>query len=746
MTLDIVKFLVAELSIPIKSVAAVIQLLLEGNTIPFISRYRKEATGNLDEVQIRTIQERYHYLLELEDRKKMIIESIESQGKMTEALKKQILDCMSKNILEDLYLPYKPKKRTKATIAREKGLEPLALLIISQSLTENPTLAALNFVDSEKGVNSEEDALNGALDIVAEIVSENAEVRAAVRDCFEKEGVVVSKVIEGKDAAPTKYESYYNFQEKVSKIPSHRYLAIRRGEKEEILNFNIEIPSDLILNDIKSIMKHQPKSPCSALLEKGILQAYKRHLYPSVETEMRVELKMQSDRAAVQVFAENLKHLLLGAPLGAKTVIGIDPGIRTGCKCVVIDLTGKFLENATIYPFQSAQAKEQAQNILLKMIATHQPFAIAVGNGTAGRETEAFVQDLLTKAQLLNVTLVQVSEAGASVYSASDIAREEFPDLDVTVRGAISIARRLQDPLAELVKVEPKAIGVGQYQHDVHQTLLQDKLHEVVESCVNHVGVELNTASAPLLSYVAGIGPQMALKIVKHREAKGPFKSRKDLLGISGFGPRTFEQAAGFLRVQSGQHPLDASAVHPERYELVEHLAQDLGITLKDLVGNESLIRKIPVKRYVSESVGEHTLNDIISELLKPGRDPRESFEKLQFRQDVNTLKDLTEGMVLEGIVTNVAAFGAFVDIGVHQDGLIHISELTDRFIKDPAEVVHVGKRLKVQVMEIDLDRKRISLTARIGQGQAKTPKERNKPIKKEKKGFGSQPFANLNL
>ena len=570
MTFDILKQLSAELSLPIKGVAAVIKLLTEGNTVPFISRYRKEATGNLDEVQIRTIQERYNYLLELEDRKKSILESIESQGKMTDALKAQIQACDSKNVLEDLYLPYKPKKRTKAAIAREKGLEPLALRIISQPREGSPLLEAAAFINDALGVNTVEEALAGALDIVAEILAERADIRALVREYYEKEGMVVSKVIEGKDAAPTKYELYYNFQEKVSKIPSHRYLAIRRGEKEEILNFQIEVPIESLLSEIRDIAGFKPKSPFAEELEKGIKQAFKRHLSTSVETELRVQLKMQSDRAAVQVFAENLRHLLLGSPLGPKSVIGIDPGIRTGCKCVAIDMTGKFLEHTTIYPFQSSSAKEQAQNSLLKMIKTYKPFAIAVGNGTAGRETEDFVQELLTKANLTETVLIQVSEAGASVYSASDIAREEFPELDVTIRGAISIARRLQDPLAELVKVEPKAIGVGQYQHDVHQSLLQDKLHEVVESCVNHVGVELNTASAALLSYVAGIGPQMAQKIVKYREGKGSFKSRKDLCEISGFGPRTFEQCAGFLRIRGGEHPLDASAVHPERYELVE--------------------------------------------------------------------------------------------------------------------------------------------------------------------------------
>lgn len=740
--LDLLKQLSDELALPIKGIEATIKLLIDGNTVPFISRYRKEATGNLDEVQIRNIQERYAYFLELEDRKKVIIDSIESQGKMTESLKVQIQSCNVKNQLEDLYLPFKPKRRTKAAIAKEKGLEPLALRIISQPTEGDPHQEASSFIQAEKDLNTIEEVLAGALDIVSEIIAERADVRALVRDYFEREGIVVSRVIEGKDTAPTKYELYYNFREKVSKIPSHRYLAIRRGEKEEILNFHIEVPVDDLLNEIKLITDYNPKSPFAEEFLKGLIQAFKRHLSPSVETEIRVQLKMQSDRAAVQIFAENLRHLLLGAPLGAQTVIGIDPGIRTGCKCVTIDATGKFLENATIYPFQSSSLKEQAQSILLKMITSYKPYAIAVGNGTAGRETEAFVQELLTKANVQNVILIQVSEAGASVYSASDTAREEFPDLDVTVRGAISIARRLQDPLAELVKVEPKAIGVGQYQHDVHQTLLQDKLHEVVESCVNQVGVELNTASAALLSYVAGIGPQMAQKIIKYREAQGSFKSRKDLYEISGFGARTFEQSAGFLRVRGGEHPLDGSAVHPERYALVEHIAKDMGVSLQKLICNNDFIQKIEIKRYLSNSVGEHTLNDIILELQKPGRDPRDNFVKLQFHKDIHSIQDLKAGMVLEGVVTNVAAFGAFVDIGVHQDGLIHLSELTDRFIKEPSEVVHVGKRLKVEVLAVDLERKRISLTAKIG--QSRKVKEELKPLKKEKKSFNSNPFASL--
>ncbi|MBS4166414.1 Uncharacterized protein NEOC65_001500 [Neochlamydia sp. AcF65] len=742
MAINVFNFLVAELALPAESIQAVIKLLTEGNTIPFISRYRKEVTGNLDEVQIRAIQERYNYLLELEERKKSIIESVELQGKMTDSLKIQIQNCFSKAILEDLYLPYKLKKRTKAALAKEKGLEPFALRIMEQPIAGHPLEEATAYIDAKKGVSSIEEVLAGALDIVADSIATTPKVRAYVRECFENEGVVVSRVVEGKESAASKYEVYYAFQEKVSKIPSHRYLAIRRGEKEEILNFHIEVPEENLQNTIKSIIKYNSRSPFAELLEKGAIQAFKRYLLPSVETEIKVQLKMQSDRTAIEVFAENLRHRLLDAPLGPQVVIGIDPGFRTGCKCVVIDKTGKFIDYKTIYPFQSTTAKEQAREILLQMINTYPPYAIGVGNGTAGRETEAFVQEVLTKGNLSKIILLAVNEAGASVYSASDIAREEFPELDVTIRGAISIARRLQDPLAELVKVDPQAIGVGQYQHDVNQPLLKDKLHEVVESCVNHVGVELNTASAALLSYVAGIGPQMALKIVKHREAQGPFKGRKDLKNVPGFGARTFEQSAGFLRVRAGEHPLDGSAVHPERYEVVEHIAKDIGVPLNALIGNENYIHKIEIKRYISGSLGEPTLKDIIAELQKPGRDPRETFEKLQFRHDVKTIQDLKNGMILEGIVTNVAAFGVFIDIGVHQDGFIHISELADRYVRDPSEVVHVGKRLKVRVLAVEVDRKRISLTARTG--EANRTKKEKEPVKKEKKSFSSNPFANL--
>jgi uncharacterized protein len=706
-----------ELGIPERGVAAVVKLLAQNATVPFIARYRKEATGGLDEVQIRDIQEKRTYLLELEERRAAVIDEIRKQGKLTPELEAKLRAVSTKAVLEDLYLPYKPKRRTRAMIAKERGLEPLALRILAQPREGDPRGEAGAFVDASKEVPTVEDALKGARDIVAEVLAEHAEARALVRDAFEKEGVLRTTAVPEKTQEPTKFEQYYDFEEPIAQIPSHRFLAIRRGEKEGILRTEIALEAERTVPKLEAMMKLDRRSPFAAELELAVLDGYKRLLVPSVENDVRVELKMKADRAAVDVFADNLKHLLLAAPLGAKTVIGVDPGIRTGCKLAVLDATGKFLENTTIYPGQGAGKDEEARRAVVAYAKKYEPFAFAVGNGTAGRETESFVRKALAEAGMTTVLVVPVSESGASVYSASDLAREEFPDLDLTVRGAISIGRRLQDPLAELVKLDPKSIGVGQYQHDVHQPLLGRKLGEVVESCVNHVGVELNTASAQLLSYVAGVGPSLAKKIVKHRDDKGRFGSRKELLEVSGLGPRAFEQCAGFLRIHGGGHPLDASAVHPERYALVERMAADLGVSVAELVGNKEKVRAIELRRYVSDEVGEPTLRDILAELEKPGRDPRASFEPPKFRDDVTTLEDLKEGMILEGVVTNVTAFGAFVDVGVHQDGLVHVSRLSDRFVRDPAEVVKVGDKLKVKVLEVDLARKRISLSARMDEG-----------------------------
>lgn len=713
--------LVDELSITPRQISAVATLLAEGNTIPFIARYRKEVHGNLDEVQISKIQERLAYYRELEERKNTILKSIDEQGKLTDELKQKIISCMSKTTLEDLYLPYKPKRRTRAMIAREKGLEPLAKSILEQG-KEDIELLAQTYIDVEKGVETAQDALAGARDIVAEIIAENADVRGFVRQTFFEQGKISSDVVDPKPVEPTKFEQYYEFSEKLSEIPSHRFLAIRRGQEEKVLRVKIICESDGIIKRIAEMYHVNEYSPAAEQMREAIEESYKRLIAPSVEIDVSVEIKMKSDRAAVEIFAQNLRNLLLQAPMGEKKVIAIDPGLRTGCKCVALDATGKFLETCTIYPTQGERKEVEAKVDLCKLVSKYRPYAIAIGNGTAGRETETFVRNTLKEANVQDTIVVSVNESGASVYSASEIARDEFPDLDLTIRGAISIGRRLQDPLAELVKIDPKAIGVGQYQHDVHQPLLVAKLDDVVVSCVNHVGVEINTASAPLLTRVSGIGSTMAKKIVAYRNEHGAFTSRKQLSKVPGMGPKTFEQAAGFLRIHEAEHPLDASAVHPERYALVEQMAKDLGVDLKTLIGNSDWVDKIKISNYVSQDVGEPTLRDIVAELKKPGRDPRATFEKPAFRDDVTEIEHVKEGMVLEGVVTNVTAFGAFVDIGVHQDGLIHVSELSDRFIKDPAEVVKTGDRLKVRVLSVDKMRRRISLSAKMQHASGARP------------------------
>ena len=727
-----------------------VALLADKNTVPFIARYRKEATGGLDEVQIRAIEERRAYLTELDDRRAAIAASIEEQGKLTAELRARIDACSTKAELEDLYLPHKRQRRTRGMIARERGLEPLADRILAQPTSGNPAIEAAAFVDPEKDVADVDAALAGARDIVAEIAAENATVRAAARQMFTDQGELVSKAVPKNTKQPTKFEQYYDFREPVKTIPSHRFLAIVRGERDKVLRAHVEVDSARLTRDIERTMGLVASSPFAAQLAEAIRDGYKRLLAPSVENDVRAELKRRSDRDAVDVFADNLRNLLLAAPLGSKAVIGIDPGLRTGCKCVAVDQTGKFLDHLTIYLVGgnlSAAASDFA-----RFVKIYRPVTIAVGNGTGGRETELFVRKLLRDTGVLDLFVVQVNEAGASVYSASDVAREEFPDLDLTVRGAISIARRLQDPLAELVKIEPKAIGVGQYQHDVYQPLLQKKLTEVVESCVNRVGVDINTASAPLLSYVAGIGSSIAKKIIVHREQNGAFASRKQLLKVSGLGPRAFEQAAGFLRIRGGGHPLDASAVHPERYGLVARMAADLNVELAELVGDSTLARRIDITSYTGEGVGEPTLRDIVAELDKPGRDPREEFEPPKFRDDVNSLEDLQEGMRLEGVVTNVTAFGAFVDVGVHQDGLVHVSQLADRFVKDPKDVVKVGDKLAVRVLDIDLARRRISLSARKeGGGKRRSDKSRGETDGSNRRerssdgeGYRNNPFAAL--
>ncbi|MBB64734.1 MAG: RNA-binding transcriptional accessory protein [Waddliaceae bacterium] len=751
MSFDPIAQIAQELHLSNEQVKAVVLLLDDGNTIPFVARYRKEATGNLDEVQIRLIEERLKYLRELQDRKETIIESIESQGKLTDALKKKILECESKNTLEDLYLPYKPKRRTRAQIAKEKGLEPLAQIILAQPLEGDPELEAQAYISEEKELSDIAAVLKGARDIVAEHISEQVDLRAYVRECFQNEGRVVSKVRKGIEEK-TKFEQYYDFDEAVNKIPSHRYLAIRRGEREKVLRMHVEVDDESVVAELLRRSDYHSESPFAQQFKQALEDGYSRLVQPSVESDVCVDLKMESDRAAVDIFAENLRTVMMGAPLGGKTVIGIDPGLRTGCKCAVVLETGKFLATETLYLSRGAAGEAKAAADFAKLVKTHRPFAIAVGNGTGGRETETFVRDQLKLLEKTDIVVVQVSESGASVYSASDIAREEFPDLDLTIRGAISIARRLQDPLSELVKVEPKSLGVGQYQHDVYQPLLDGKLHEVVESCVNQVGVELNTASAPLLSYVAGIGDSLAKKIVAYRESNGAFHNRKELLKVPGLGAKTFEQSAGFLRLHQSDNPLDASAVHPERYDIVMKMAGELGVALGDLIGSRDLVKKIDCERYMSDDLGLLTLQDIVEELQKPGRDPRDAFEMPCFREDIREMSDLRLDMVLEGIVTNVTAFGAFVDLGVHQDGLIHVSELSDKFVKDPSQVVKAGQKIRVRVLEVDLDRKRIALSARMGgevrsnpsQSPSKAKTERNRLVKsnrEKKEKFAHNPF-----
>ncbi|HMJ56862.1 MAG TPA: Tex family protein [Polyangiaceae bacterium] len=703
-----------ELSLALPSVQAIVRLLKEGGSVPFIARYRKEQTNGADEVQIRAIEEKRTYLLELIERRQTILQEIQTQGKLTKELRAQIESCFVKSALEDIYLPYKPKRRTRAMIARERGLEPLASRILAQPTVGDPSAEAAAFVDAEKGVADLKAALAGARDIVAETVAENADVRSFVRDAFRREGVLVCRAVPEKTKEPTKFEMYYDFQEKLATLPSHRFLAIRRGESEGVLRSTVEVEKEPAAQRACAILRHNARSPFAESLRLAVDDAVSRLLFPSIENEVCVEAKLAADRDAVGVFAENLRRLLLAPPLGRRVVLGIDPGQRTGCKCVVVDDTGKLQGHQLINLVQGAAALAHAKKIVTKMMDDHHPYAIAVGNGTHGRETADFCRDLLKElGRAGEAIVVLVSESGASVYSASDVARDEFPDLDLTVRGAISIARRLQDPLAELVKIDPKAIGVGQYQHDVYQPLLKRKLDEVVESCVNAVGVELNMASAPLLAKVAGVGPSLARKIVKHREEHGAFRARQDLFAVSGFGAKSFEQCAGFVRLAGAVHPLDTSAVHPERYALVERIAEDAGVALTDLIGHSETVGRIPWDRYVSGDVGMPTLDDIRKELVKPGRDPRDRFEPPQFRDDVRKLEDLVAGMVLEGVVTNVTAFGAFVDVGVHQDGLVHVSQLADRFVKDPHQAVKVGDKLTVRVIEVDLVRKRIALSAR---------------------------------
>lgn len=723
-----------ELNIAPKSVEATLELLAEGGTVPFISRYRKEATGSLDEVAITKIRDRSIQLDELDKRRESIIKSIKEQGKLTAELEAKINDAETMTVLEDLYLPYKPKRRTKATIAKEKGLEPLAELIFKQEIGD-PDKEAELFVNLEKDVKDLNEALAGARDIIAEWVSENQEARGKLREVFYKQGTVRSRVVPGKEEEGQKYKDYFEFEEAIAKVPSHRLLAMRRGEKEMFLMLDIEPAEETSLELLEGIFV-KGRSAASGQVKTAVKDSYKRLLRPSIETEVRLGSKKKADDDAIQIFAENLRQLLLAAPLGQKAVLSIDPGFRTGCKVVCLDRQGKLLANENIYPHEPQRKVAEAISIIKRLCETHQVEAIAVGNGTAGRETETFVRTIDFGR---SIPVIMVNESGASIYSASDVAREEFPDYDVTVRGSVSIGRRLMDPLAELVKLDPKSIGVGQYQHDVDQNALKSSLDDVVISCVNNVGVEVNTASKQILTYVSGLGPQLAQNIIDYRNQNGAFKSRNDLKKVPRMGEKAFEQAAGFLRINNGDNPLDASAVHPESYHIIDKIAKDLKASVADLMKKSDLRKLIDLKSYVTDTIGLPTLQDILKEIEKPGRDPREKFEVFEFASGIEKPEDLKIGMKLPGIVTNITKFGVFVDVGVHQDGLIHISHLADKYVSDPSEVVKVHQKVEVTVIEVDLARKRIALSmkgnvATEGPKKSKDKKETEKEVSFEDK------------
>ncbi|QNI30911.1 RNA-binding transcriptional accessory protein [Alloacidobacterium dinghuense] len=734
---EILLHIAQTLNLPVRGLASVIELLDEGGTVPFIARYRKEATGNLDEVQIRNIEEKLAYFRELEDRRTTILSSISEQGKLTDELKARIEAILDKSELEDLYLPYKPKRRTKATIAREKGLERLAQYLWAQQPgAQTLDSMAPMFVNAEFGVTTVEDALEGARHIVAEWISEVADLRKALRQLMFDEGVVISRKSLDASDEHEKFKMYYEYKEPVKTIPSHRMLAIRRGESENVLYFLIELETQRPLAVIQSHVLRQA-GDWTRQLELACEDAWQRLLNSSIQAEIRLELKQRSDVEAIQVFRDNLYHLLLAPPAGPISVLGIDPGLRTGCKIAVVDETGKMLAHDVIYPHTSKHGIAESNQKLENLLRQHNVRAIAIGNGTASRETDSFVRDFLREKQLHEIFSVTVSESGASVYSASDIARQEFPDLDLTVRGAISIARRLQDPLSELVKVDPKSIGVGQYQHDVDQRRLQESLENVIESCVNRVGVDLNTSSWTLLRYVAGVTERTAINIVNHRNENGRFRSRAEILEVSGVGPKTFEQAAGFLRIRNGDNPLDMTAVHPESYPVVEQIAQSLQTPIGEIIRSPELLEKVDRTQL---KAGAFTLNDILDELRKPGRDPRDKFVAPNFHEGVREISDLQVGMVLEGIVTNVTKFGAFVDIGVHQDGLVHISELSNRFIKEPSEAVKAGQIVKVKVLSVEEKTRRISLSMKALMEPGR------QPAPKAKQPAKSQPTLNDKL
>jgi uncharacterized protein len=729
----------AELHIGNAQVSATAQLLGEGATVPFIARYRKEVTGTLDEVQITDIRDRLSQLAELDKRREAILKSLTERQLLSDELAAKIAAAGTLAVLEDIYLPFRPKRRTRATVAREKGLEPLAQQIFAQAEGFDPLAAAAAFVDPEKGVASAEEALAGARDIIAEWVNENEQARARMREFFTERALFQAKVITGKETEGSRYRDYFDWEEQAAKAPSHRILAMRRGEKEEFLTLRV-VPPETEAISLLDAMFVKGNGPVAEQVRMAVEDGYRRLLANSMETEIRMAAKKRADAEAIRVFADNLRQLLIAPPLGQKRLLAIDPGFRTGCKLVCLDAQGKLLHCNAIFPHLSERARSEAAETVRMLCARFRIEAIAIGNGTAGRETETFLRETgLPEA----IQIIMVNESGASVYSASKIAREEFPNEDVTVRGAVSIGRRLTDPLAELVKIDPKAIGVGQYQHDVDQTELKHSLDDTVMSCVNAVGVELNTASAALLTYVSGLGPALAAKIVAWRDEHGPFPSRVALREVPRLGAKAFVQAAGFLRIRDGENPLDASAVHPESYAIVDQMTGDLNCSIADLMSDEALRKRINPTRYVTDEVGLPTLNDILAELARPGRDPRERFEAFRFAEGIEKMEDLTPGMKLPGIVTNLTAFGAFVDIGVHQDGLVHMSQIADRFVKDPGAVLKVRQPVEVTVLAVDLERKRISLTLKkqpaAGEKPANPP-EKKEPRENQPAGEGPRP------
>jgi uncharacterized protein len=743
-----IKKISSELKLRESQVRAVASLLESGGTVPFIARYRKEATDSLDEVNITIIRDRLQQLDDLDQRRIAVLKSLEENGHLTDELKAKVESAPNLAVLEDVYLPYRPKKRTRAMIAREKGLEPLALILLNQTGAD-PQTAAADYIDPEKEVENIDEALAGARDIIAEMVNEDQQTRTQLRKLYSTRAVIHSRVAAAKEDEGSKYRDYFDWQEEAAKAPSHRILAMRRGEKEDILNLSMVPAEDVALKVLEDIFI-KGDGEDSHQIKLAVHDSYKRLLSRAMETETRLATKKRADITAIKVFSENLRELLLAPPLGSKCIMGIDPGFRTGCKTVCLDRQGNVKHHDTIFPHGSIKQQQEAAANVQRMVDRFNIEAIAVGNGTAGRETEAFVKGLVF-AQTVEV--VMVNESGASIYSASSVARDEFPDYDLTVRGAISIGRRLMDPLSELVKIDPKSIGVGQYQHDVDQSDLKQSLDDTVISCVNSVGVDVNRASVQLLTYVSGLGPQLAKNIVMYREQNGPFSGRDSLQKVPRLGPKAFEQGAGFLRIRNGANPLDASAVHPESYHIVGRMADDLNCAVTELIQNGQMLGKIDIHRYVTPDIGVPTLKDILGELAKPGRDPRKAFEIFAFASDIEKISDLKPGMKVPGIVTNVTAFGAFVDIGVHQDGLVHISELADQFVKNPADIVRVQQKVEVTVMDVDLDRKRITLSMKTIPGETnkkkkpavKSPKRPSPaPDKNKKKQPFNNPFADL--